>query len=325
MDSRKYSAYNKTRASSLDSEVTVVDAALEPLKVMKVLMEGVGMDAEGGVWLTHFTDLPVGFRLAAFDLVYLDENNRVVEGVELLPDVPFTPFTAKVASALVLPLGTFASSQAHRGDQLLICPVDELESQFALPSAPAAPAPVTQATEPPAEPPPRVVSYAPPPSIDRPRQVQAPIQRLEPPKRARSRARAKRSLRDRFLRWLYPEANGDRRRAARHPLPELVAYYWTGGAPRPYKVGDISDSGFYLLTEDRWTPGTIVQMILQRAGTRGEAPDDAISVPSKVVRSGLDGEGLEFILSEFMDLKSGRVLQATKAYKDALGRFLRSV
>jgi hypothetical protein len=90
-------------------------------------------------------------------------------------------------------------------------------------------------------------------------------------------------------------------------------------------VGDISDSGFYLLTEDRWAPGTIVQMILQRAGTQGEAPEDAISVPSKVVRSGLDGEGLEFILSEFMDLKSGRVLQATKAYKEALGRFLRSV
>ena len=66
------------------------------------------------------------------------------------------------------------------------------------------------------------------------------------------------SLRTRFVRWLDAdslppaldsEVPGDRRRSKRHPLPGLVAYYWTGGTPQAHQIGDISSTGFYLLTK----------------------------------------------------------------------------
>ena len=64
-----------------------------------------------------------------------------------------------------------------------------------------------------------------------------------------------------FLRWLFPEVN--QRRAKRYPTSNLVAYYWTGGAPFSYQVGDISATGVFLLTKERWAPGTLIQMTLQ--------------------------------------------------------------
>src|SRR3569833_4213881 len=65
----------------------------------------------------------------------------------------------------------------------------------------------------------------------------------------------------RFLRCLFPEVN--QRRAKRYATSNLVAYYWTGGAPFSYQVGDISATGVFLLTKERWAPGTLIQMTLQ--------------------------------------------------------------
>ena len=45
-------------------------------------------------------------------------------------------------------------------------------------------------------------------------------------------------------------------------------------------------------------PGTVVRMTLQRVGTKGDDPSDIISVNSKIVRWGSDGEGFEFILTD---------------------------
>ena len=77
-----------------------------------------------------------------------------------------------------------------------------------------------------------------------------------------------------FLRWL----STDRRGSKRHPLPGLVAYYWTGGAPQAFHIADISTNGLYLLTDERWFPGTMILMTLQRTNTDGDDPDDFISV-----------------------------------------------
>jgi hypothetical protein len=110
------------------------------------------------------------------------------------------------------------------------------------------------------------------------------------------------------LRWLFPEliiheatAPRDRRRADRQSLPGLIAYFFTGGAPEPHKVGNISVTGFYLHTEERWMPGTVIRMTLQKLGSKGEDPSDTITVNSKIVRWGPDGEGFEFILTDLED------------------------
>ena len=122
------------------------------------------------------------------------------------------------------------------------------------------------------------------------------------------------SMRILFARWLEsgkltPTVLGpiERRRSRRHPLPGLVAYYWTGGTPKAHQVGDISTTGFYLLTDERWVPDTLIRVTLQRQGTQGSSPEDVISVVSKVVRWGENGVGYEFVPSETLELTGQRV------------------
>ncbi len=55
----------------------------------------------------------------------------------------------------------------------------------------------------------------------------------------------------------------DRRRSDRMPAPKLGVYYWTGAKPEQHEVRDISPTGIYIVTEERWYLGTIVKMTLQ--------------------------------------------------------------
>ncbi|HUD54455.1 MAG TPA: hypothetical protein VMR02_04460 [Terracidiphilus sp.] len=404
MEPRKYVAYNQTRDSLLSSSVTSVNAGLEPLKVLKVLIEGLPANSRTGLWLTNFKGVPVARTLSPFDLVYLDKDNRVVQGVELSKDGEFAPSKGQPASALVLPSKSLTTSRTKEGDQLELRVV-ELEAQpeqvpapVALPPTPADLAP-SQPIEPsPAEPSPSARFFSSGASA-----VEAPISSAEfrvsptpisfpdaaatesvtPSERPEAEAvelpiapvpkpqsepfwtekksyartlvpetpapapeppspveplpnaevalpsavpplaiqeapvsvpqygdygpvpRRKYTWKIRLLRWLFPELvigeaerPRDRRRADRQSLPGLIAYYFTGGAPEPHKISNISVTGFYLHTDERWMPGTVVRMTLQRVGSKGDDPSDIISVNSKIVRWGADGEGFEFILTD---------------------------
>ena len=57
----------------------------------------------------------------------------------------------------------------------------------------------------------------------------------------------------RWIEWLFSE---DRRRATRYQSLPLVAYYWDGAEPEAHGVLDASLTGLYLLTKQRWYPGT---------------------------------------------------------------------
>ena len=146
MESRKYVAYNQTRESLLSSSVTAVNAGLEPLKVLKVLIEGLPANSRTGLWLTNFKGVPVARTLSPFDLVYLDKDNRVVQGVELSKDGEFAPFKGQPASALVLPPKSLATSKTREGDQLdlrVAEPDVRPEVQAEVLPAPVAPPPTT--------------------------------------------------------------------------------------------------------------------------------------------------------------------------------------
>jgi hypothetical protein len=515
MDSRKYSVFNRTRESFLSSSVTQVNAALEPLKVLKVLIEGLPANARTGLWLTNFKGVPVARTLSPFDLIYLDKDLRIAHSVELSKDGEFAPFKGQPASALVLPPRSITSSRSRDGDDLDLQVIESTRSepegvdeaagapqgpvaveQVPLPPTPssvrfyasataslrpaasdtplerfgddqtsspataaeapetlqtqapqtaAQPAPVTEsapptedfsATPPPspsstpvplvqgkrrrlitgpiltapapegkksaaADPPGRAKAPIPFPQTPAAKSAiptiqEAPVTPLEPPihlspqqrtaprpqeehpadppaaslpvpavRPARlpavpgptpalpratpvSRApvpaaappaesappthlpaepvlpppplhvpgrepipdyrpgpRNKYSWKVRALRWLFPELiiqeapkQRDRRRADRQSLPGLIAYFFTGGAPVPQKINNISVTGFYLETDDRWMPGTVVRMTLQKMGSKGDDPTDTITVNSRIVRWGPDGEGFEFILTD---------------------------
>jgi hypothetical protein len=105
-------------------------------------------------------------------------------------------------------------------------------------------------------------------------------------------------------------------------LPGLIAYYWTGGAPQSFRLADVSPSGFYLFTEERWIEGTRIVMTLQKEGTAGENIADTACVESKVVRWGEDGVGFEFVQSEFVNLNNGELQHGKRFEKVAFEQFL---
>jgi hypothetical protein len=396
MEPRKYVAYNQTRDSILSSSVTSVNAGLEPLKVLKVLIEGLPANSRTGLWLTNFKGVPVARTLSPFDLVYLDKDNRVAQGVELSKDGEFAPSKGQPASALVLPSKSIKASGTREGDQLELRVVEfqpepersPISTASPLPPADLAPSqpiePIaadvspsarffspgeiagvapTSATSPtpiPFPDPAAAETVAPPehpgnasaelridpvrkPEIEpfwqertsstQRRVPEKPVAPIEPPtsieKMPMAKATAsplpipeppgpipeypdygpvpkrKYSWKIQLLRWLFPELvireperPRDRRRADRQSLPGLIAYYFTGGSPEPHKISNISVTGFYLHTDERWMPGTVVRMTLQRVGSKGDDPSDTITVNSKIIRWGADGEGFEFILTD---------------------------
>jgi hypothetical protein len=93
----------------------------------------------------------------------------------------------------------------------------------------------------------------------------------------------------------------DARRAPRESLPGLAAYFFTGGDSVAHGVRDISSTGFYVFTEERWYPGTVIRMTL--TDRRKPTAERSITVNASVVRCGNDGVGLQFV---FQDGKNQR-------------------
>jgi len=120
--------------------------------------------------------------------------------------------------------------------------------------------------------------------------------------------------------WFKRLSYSEHRKAQRMKSPLLVAYYWDGSAPISHQIQNISSTGFYLSTQERWLPGTMVTMTLQRTdialGHSGIEPH--IAVLSKVVRLDKDGVGFAFMPLESQE--GG--LKSRPVGKKALGRFL---
>lgn len=95
----------------------------------------------------------------------------------------------------------------------------------------------------------------------------------------------------RLEKFLVPEED----RAERRRVDQFAAYRWNGSALAQDAVRDISASGLYLVTKDRWEPGTILALTLQKEGTMELDPARRITTQAKVVRCGPDGVGLSFL------------------------------
>jgi Flp pilus assembly protein TadG len=114
--------------------------------------------------------------------------------------------------------------------------------------------------------------------------------------------------------WLVQEKE-DPRRAPRSMDPEILVYYWDGSAPEGRRIHDISQSGAYICTPERWYPGTIIRLILQRGRTLMRehgaiAPTASVCIPARVVRHGSDGVAVEFIFRNRQEEESFRTFLA---------------
>jgi hypothetical protein len=122
--------------------------------------------------------------------------------------------------------------------------------------------------------------------------------------------------------WLERWWSPDPRKAPRMGASGLAAYYWTGAAPQARNIKDISSTGLYVVTEERWYPGTLVLMTLQRTDLGEESSERSISVHSRAVRWGNDGVGLQFILRNTVPPGAGKGSLVDAVDKKELERFL---
>ncbi len=103
-----------------------------------------------------------------------------------------------------------------------------------------------------------------------------------------TQARANAPLMRRLMRWIVP----DKRVANRRKLPPVIAYLGQLRSSREFKIGDISVAGFYMITEERWVPGSAFPVTLERTDATER---QTFTVYSTVVRTGTDGVAFTFL------------------------------
>ena len=142
------------------------------------------------------------------------------------------------------------------------------------------------------------------PGPDPHRALMPPVQPAVAADKAEAAPEEKKPVVHRILRWLYPALyDQDRRHSPRRPLDGLVAYDWSGEAPQRHEIGNISSTGIYLLTDQRWQPGQMLSLTLQRSGPLERSAERRVDLEAGAVRWGNDGVGLTFLWPEGMDLR----------------------
>jgi hypothetical protein len=249
MEKQRFCVYNQTSECFLSLGVTLGTNTFVRLK--GIFAKGSSRSDEG-CWIARAKGLNTVGILSSRDLIYLDENHKVMDVIESFPRFCFAPERG-AGSILALPPRAIYSSQTQPGNQLVICRAEEME--FRLRSS-----------------------------------LQSALDECMPAAAAEKRAWTKS--------WLPPGASSNRRTAMRKRWPRLVAYDSMGSAVAVHGIRDISATGIYVMTEERWPLGAQVKMSLQRTDSIDENSRNPITVQLRVSRWGDDGVGLEFIQPE---------------------------
>ena len=316
MESRTHCAYNQTRECFLGLEVTAADLSYAGIVELMATMT---LRSGEGLWIVPFRGIPTTGLPAPLDLIYLDEDCRVIDLVESFPTFRVSSSSPRAASVLVLPVHSIYSSQTQAGDQLVLCIAEEMEQRLERITSPRGDSNATVQNA-------VLLREKPlwsggPGLLELENKSQADF---DTSKRTHEMSLVQpgevppRPPRTWLERWWSP----DPRRAPREVLPGLAAYYWNGAAPEPHGIRDISSSGLYVVTEERWYPGTLVLMTLTRTDVGEEVEERSIAVQSRAVRWGNDGVGLKFVLPDEKNIKRGHNMLTDGADRKALEKFL---
>ncbi|MGD0095871.1 MAG: PilZ domain-containing protein [Terracidiphilus sp.] len=298
-------AYNKTRGYILGVEIACGDFSPATLADR---LPGLTPKSGAGLWMTPFRGIPAADVTVPLDLIYLDRNHQVIENVEFFPTFRVSPSSPLASSVLALPVHTIFASHTQPGDQIAFGCVEDVERELAslFGSGPAAHA-TNQAFGGRQE---QAASFAP----AAPREVAAPpvqpivaerpIEKAAPPAPAQEIAKPEpwksetsKKKKNWLQRWLEPEPV-EPRKNIRTSVPGLTAYFFTGGTPVAQTIRDISSTGLYVVTEERWYPGTLVQMTLKKVEEGVPRTEYSISLTVKSLRWGNDGVGVAFVLRD---------------------------
>jgi len=293
MDSQKLCAYNQTRECFLGLEVAAADV---PYASLEDLISSLTLQSGEGLWISPFRGLPDTGVFAPLDLVYLDEDCRVIDVVESFPTFRVTPLSPQASSVLALPTHSIYSSQTQSGDQLMLCAAQEMERRLEGFSSAGISGTVQSAVllreKPLWSGGPGLLQLKGRASISEVQEEAPEIEQTHEMGLVEPGMPEVKPPRHWLDRWWSP----DPRKAPRVVAPGLAAYYWTGAAPAASNIKDISSTGLYVVTEERWYPGTLVLMTLQRTEGGEQSTERSISVHSRAVRWGNDGVGLQFVL-----------------------------
>ncbi len=320
----RFCAYDQTGRRFISNEVAVDDShAIAAEDFLSFLAPGFG----AAVWFFPIQTLSArSFRFPA-DLLYLDESCAVIETVQSFPIAHASSSASRAASIRAMPAQTICSTGIEVGDQLMVCSPDEMQGHLLCALVPlneneskpqvvrpegAVPGPKPTTAEPEVsllpkwEPLQNVPVISDSMAVDtaaRPSNlVKAETVPVTMPTLLKDEKPASK------MKWWEKLLLGeppDPRKAFREALPGLVAYFFTGGVPRPHSVQDISTSGLYVITEERWYKGTFVRMTL--TDLREPTAERSITLHGKVVRWTDDGVALHFILHEKNERLRGTV------------------
>jgi uncharacterized membrane protein (UPF0127 family) len=303
MESQTLCAYNQTRECFLALEVSAVDLAGSNIEQ---LMRDLALKCGEGLWIKPFRGILAAWIPAPLDLICLDENCNVIEIVESFPTFRVSAPSHRAASVLALPIHSIYSSQTQAGDQLVVCISKEIEThleQFTTLQCGTG-------------------DVARVPSLKQTSVLKgdscvalldaAPIKPVETaqPKFENPIVAPAKNYFVIAKNWLQRWWSPDPRRTQREPTPGLAAYFWSGAAPKAHQVRDMSPSGLYLVTSERWYLGTVILMTLQRTDCDDKSEPRSISLYTRAVRWGDDGVGLQFVLPESSDSKLGSLVNA---------------
>jgi hypothetical protein len=322
---QRFCAYNQTRARILGVEVDCADLTVAYLDNH---LEELTPKAGAGLWLLPFRGISPAGALIPLDLVYLDDDSTVIEVVESFPIFRASPSTPPAASVLVLPNRTAESTGTKRGDQLILCAPEEMKRRIHRSSvsdgvAQAVPNLPPVKGEPLRNAAPNLLQwedrYRPRRfEEDQPKEVVSPTQPQIANVPVEPEAKEVKPRKSWLQRLLSPEAPQPRK-ASRESLPGLTAYFWTGGAPVAHNIQDVSPTGLYVVTDERWYPGTVIRMTLTDSSE--PTAERSITVNAAAVRWGNDGVGLRFVVEDGKNQRRGEVSHVAGVDRKQLDQF----
>ena len=315
----RYCVYNESQERFISTDVLAVGDFNVSADVQ---LENLAMGGRAALWISPFEEISATSVRFPLDLIYLSSDCTVLNTVESFPISDAPSSRAQAASILALPAETLARGKILPGDQLIISTPEEMKQQLrrlqeakdsaaggidtvARQSAVLTTNQQTEAyavgveaqnvSEEESDPDGAELTavrdntaaekYDPAPATAAAVEFRPVVDERPWAKRAASRN------------WIQRLLLGDApdpRNAPRVAIPGLAVYFFTGSTPMAHEVRDISTSGLYIFTSERWYMGTVVRLTLcDRHDPRTER---SLTMNARVARWGSDGVGLEFIL-----------------------------
>jgi hypothetical protein len=319
MELRAHCAYNETRERFLGLEVIAGEFSFASLE--KALAR-LALKPSEGFWLKPFYGLPTTGPFNPFDLILLDDNCTVLEIVESFAMSLTGSSIQRATSALVLPVDTICSSETQIGDQLVLCEAEEMEWRLKWLACARDDSRVLQGA----------VLLREQPLWSGGLELMEREDRNEDESCGLIEA-YEMSLIEPGMSAVSPPINNPARwwspdplTAPQKPWPGPAVYLWNCPIPKPHSFRDTRATKLHgVLTEERWYPGTLVLMMLQRTDAWVETAERSISVVSRAVRRAKDRVDLQFVLDDEQNSRIGRNPEKDGTGNDEFTQFLQKL